>query len=144
VSPLTVGIDESGKTVREIAVIRRNLRIAEGKHGVARVDYLLGRLIFIGNVGAEIDVNESGYGSARFRDYNPYGEGKLPERAIADKLIYFEIGFARAESFIALDKLGTHRIRHWREITVFLAQKEINYFGFFKLTNVRDHFAPPI
>ena len=105
---LAFGINESRKTVCEISVIRGNFLVAEGDHSIARIDEFLGRLIFIGDVGAEIDMNKGGDGSSRFGYDHSYRERKLAEGAVADQLIYLKLCFTRAESLIPLGKLRAH------------------------------------
>ena len=58
---LPVGVEDTRQAAREVAVVTRHVAVAEGQDGKAVVGDLLGGHVAVGDVGAEVDVDEDSH-----------------------------------------------------------------------------------
>ena len=75
--PLAVGVEDTREAIGKVAVIARHVAIAKGQHRKAVIRDLLGGHVAVGDVGAEVDVDEEGVGAVTAGDDRDEGKGEV-------------------------------------------------------------------
>ena len=129
---LTFGIDPPRQAVGKIPIIAGHVLVAEGQGGKALVHQLLGGLIAVGNIVAEIDVNKARNFGLSLRGYVIDRKRELPPLRPAGQLQGAQRGFPCTEFAVKRDLLCRHLVGACGQIAVFLTQKQIQKFFLFK------------